>query len=356
MIWQGFSTCRDPIGLDIGRRYVKAAQMSGPRLTAAVSIPRAGDGAALETGEIRQVAEVLRGRPFRGRSVVVAVPPDKLMTSILELPPRSSGAPLERLARMELARCHQVDAEAVEMACWDMPSPVAARAANRTYVMTVACRHADADALVDSLEAEGLLVRAMDVHALAIARACRDASGPAGSSAGDTAAILDVGWASSRLVLLYQGTVVYERNLTRCGVGKLAGLFGDGPDGVQATPAPPVGEATTGPGGAAVTPRQPPASDRGRAQLDAIAGEISTPLSYLANQYPNAVTRQLLLVGGGAAGAAVPGLAEFLSHKLNVQVRAVEPSELCSSDGSVDPLGPSMALAIGLARYTGDGR
>jgi len=218
---------------------------------------------------------------------------------------------------------------------------------------------------VDSLEAEGLIVRALDVHALAIARACRNifalARSPAGAA--DTAAVLDVGWSSSRLVLLYQGTVVYERNLTKCGVDKLAGLFGSAKahQGVQATggqPEQPPGKPATGPSGpAGGTGFQPVRTQVGNLchQLDAIAGEISTPLSYLANQYPNAVTRQLLLVGGGAA---VPGLAEFLSHKLgeNVQVRAVEPSELCSSDGSVDPLGPSMALAIGLARYTGDGR
>lgn len=334
-----------PIGLDIGRQYIKAAQLTreggkgGPaRLETALSLPRSGSGDTLNDLEIRQLAQALRNKPFHGRSLVVAVPTDKLLTSILELPPRSSGAPLERLARMEMGRRHGVEADAMEMACWDLPSP--ARAANRTCVMAVACLRREADLLVDALEHEGFSVRAIDVHALAVSRACW----PLLAGAGHTGAILDVGWASSRLVLLYKGIVVYERNLPKCGLYSLTG--GKGSHG-DATPLPP-----------ALAAHEKVAPD-----LEAMAAEINIPLSYLASQYPDWATggagktesgpggTQLVLVGGGAK---IPGLAPYLARKLEIQVQCPSLSELCSCGDAINALGPSMAFAVGLARYSED--
>ena len=147
-------TFRSPIGVDIGRRHIKAAQMTNGRISAWTCLNRIGQGGNLTPQEVRRLVEAIRCGPFRGRSVALAIAPEKLLTGILELPPRSSGAPVDQLAMSELARRHGADVQSMEMSCWDLPSP--ARAANRTYVMAVACAHVDANSLLDVVEGAGL--------------------------------------------------------------------------------------------------------------------------------------------------------------------------------------------------------
>ena len=335
---------RAPIGVDIGGRCIKAAQLGGGVLAAA-SVPRTASNGAVEAAEVRRLHEAIRQDPFRGNTVVLAVPAAKLMTGIMELPPRSSGAPIEQLARSELARRHNVEPKSLEMACWDLPTP--ARAANRTYVMAVAGSLADLDQLVEAFEAEGLNVRALDIHAAAVSRACRklvaDTSG--------TAAVLDVGWTSSQLVLLYQGVTVYERNLTKCGIGALVRLLAGQMDAHESIAERLLCEdglkclspADAGTQGTAALLDSP------GAYLETMLSEMRIPLSYLVSQYPDAQFQKLLLIGGGAR---IPGLQAFLASRLELEVQVVRPTDLCPCPESVDAgYGSALVPAIGLAQY-----
>jgi type IV pilus assembly protein PilM len=328
--------------VDIGRRNIKAAQMTNGRLSAWTCLNRNGQTGTLTPQEVRRLVDAIRCGPFRGRSVVLAVAPETLLTGILELPPRSSGAPVDQLAMSELARRHGADVQSMEMSCWDLPSP--ARAANRTYVMAVACAHADADRLLDVVEGEGLDVLTVETHAIAVARACgwmlKDLSG--------TGAILDVGWASSQLVLMYQGVVVYQRNLVKCGVDALAKALATDPQADAAhVESLLAGEgleswlATDREGSRAAT----------SAYLEAMATELRIPLSYLANQYPDAGVKRLLLIGGGAR---IQGLAAFLNRSLALDVRIVKAGDLgqCDAQAEGSGGGPSLAVAVGLAQYS----
>ena len=207
-------TSHSLIGLDIGRRRIKAAQASIAAALAAGSA-RNANRRPLEASELRRLAQAIHHGPFHGRSVVLAAPADKLISGILELPPRSSGAPIEQLAASELGRRHNADLATMEVASWDLPAPV--RAAKGTYVMALGCPHADAEALLDLVENEGLSVAAVEPQATALARACEGLF--AGSGAG---AVLDIGYASAQLVLVHQSIVVYHRNLPKCGVQSLA--------------------------------------------------------------------------------------------------------------------------------------
>ncbi|MCG3180425.1 MAG: hypothetical protein BIFFINMI_02786 [Phycisphaerae bacterium] len=349
MIWPAMLRSRcGVIGLDIGSRSVKAAQMAGGELIAAIQVPRMNaGGGALADAEARQVCEMLRRRPFRGRRVATAVPSHQLMTGILELPPRSSGAPIEHLARVELGRRYDAEPSQFEADCWDLPSPV--RAANRTCVMAVACKRQDAHRLLDDLEPHGLSVTALDVHALALARACR----PLLAESGGTGAIMDVGWAASRLVLVHHGTVVYERALPRLGVSAMAALMA-AQVGVETVK----GEELLASEGLAGRPGQ--ADNDGAVTLqdeetpdvtEAMAAEVRTPLSYLSSQYSDATVRQVVLVGGGAL---TPGLAARLSERLGLAVVSPGLESLCECDPELSAMGPAMAVAIGLARYGED--
>lgn len=155
-----------PIGLDIGGRYVKAAQLSrspdGWRIEATACFPRVTSEAELDRRQVQQIHDVLSRQGFRGRSVVLAVPAGTLLTAILELPPRRSGALLEQIARAELARMYKCDAQSIEISCWDLPVPSSADGS--TAVMATSCRHADARELLKAFEDTGLGVKALDVH------------------------------------------------------------------------------------------------------------------------------------------------------------------------------------------------
>src|SRR5205823_4093664 len=110
-----------PIGIDAGGRSIAAVQLdwsggAGPAITAASIIARqpATPESPLSTTETAALEEVLYRQGFTGRDVVVGIPDHALLTEVLELPPRSSGAPLEQLARMEIARTHKRDPASFE--------------------------------------------------------------------------------------------------------------------------------------------------------------------------------------------------------------------------------------------------
>ncbi len=348
-------TSRAIIGVDIGSRYIKAAQVVGSRITAAVWVPRTSSNGALEPSEVQRLSQALRKNLFRGKSIVLAVPATQILTAIMELPPRSSGAPIKQLACSELARRHNVDMRSLEIACWDLPPP--ARAANRTYVMAVACPQANAESLLDLVEGEGLNVEALDVQAMAVSRACL----PLLSDVQHTGAILDVGWASSRLVLLHGGTVVYERDLTKSGFAAMVRLvasernadvdatehvfFTEGLENLglpTGDPGPGTGSPGNGQGGSSTTTLA--------AHLENMAAEVRTSLAYLASQYQDALVKRLLMVGGGAC---IRGLQGFLAARLGLEVRIVNPGDLGQCPETINATyGPSLIPALGLAQYS----
>src|SRR4051812_19281149 len=111
-------TQTSPIGIDVGRRTIKAVQLEpsktaigGWRVRAAATLQRTASAAEVNapapsvpsSAEVRQLMDVVERQGFRGQKVILAAT-DKLVTSILELPPMASQAPVEQISRMELAR------------------------------------------------------------------------------------------------------------------------------------------------------------------------------------------------------------------------------------------------------------
>jgi len=336
MNWPALTSC-SPIGVDVGERSIKAVQFARgggrARIAAAASVDRTGGARGMTGLEVRQLRRRLSESGFRGHGVTLAVPGEKLLTGIMELPPADSGAPIELLARSELARMHKCDPQSFEMASWRLPAP--ARAANTTFVMGAACTHADADSLLDCFEAEGLRVERLEIQSQALARAC----GPLLGSTQGLAGILDVGWAAARLVLLYDRVVIYERKLPKSAygafVGELAGELG--------VDVPQAEKMLRGP------------SQAGAEAMDAacqryaskLAEEMRIPLSYVSNQYADAVADQLLLVGGGAR---LDGLAGRLADAMDWPVRVVAAADLAECPAPLNgDCGSTMVVAAGLA-------
>jgi Tfp pilus assembly PilM family ATPase len=383
---------RGPVGIDVGARAVKAVQLGRDRwgdgrwqVTAAAEVPREDVGQPpapgqsagqqsnpahlLTAAEVRRLIGTLERQGFSGRDVVLAVPNDKVVSSMLELPPRSSNAPLEQIARMEMARAHRYAPDSFEMGCWDLPA--AARATRQTPVMAVACPHADAAATMDPFEAEGLNVRGLDVRAVALARACAPALG--GDAAGITG-IVDLGWTSATLSLMHQGVVIYGRTLGDSGIFKLyhtlasrLGLEIDVIDYLLADSgldtaesqgdAAPVVEPGAAPAVAATEDlgarrKGKPATDaRGliSAHFEAAMHELQVSLTYAQHQYPDTPLSRLLVVGGGGC---IRGVTEHLRASLGIESRAVAPADLapCAPAAMVKCASPSLTAALGLAQ------
>ena len=356
-----------PIGLDVGARHVKAAQLSRASdgtlaLEAIAMFPRAAtsNATALDAMEARRIGDVLFRRGFAGRELVLAVPDERLMTASLELPPRSAEVPLDQIARAEFARTLKADSDAFEFAYWDLPAP--ARASRATHVMGVGCLHAHAEPIIDAFAdaGSGYEVVAIDVGPCALTRA----AGAWISSDDEITALVDIGWGAARLLVAHRGAVCYQRGLPGYGVERLTRAVRDqlGVDNLDlvdhllrnvSLDSESIETSSTDTN--VLAPSGPAAEEAQRAMcahLDAILAEVVTSLAYSSHQYPDAAARRVLLCGGGANFV---GAGKYLSAKHKLDVRAVRPADVMSLAPALaranEATDAALVLALGLARH-----
>lgn len=375
MRWSGGKN-QGPIGLDIGSRFIKAAQVSrggrGVSVTAAMAIPRLKDGGPMEREEAARLAEVLYRQGFEGQRVVMAAPSESLLVGTLSLPPKQSGAPVDQIARMELARMHKHDPMSFELVHWELPSTGnnSGKSAT-TSVMAAACPHADTEVLLDLFESTGLEVVGLDVSWLALARACApmfaaspDVKKPAQTQA-KTVAILDIGWRTARVIVLRDDLIIFERVLTEGGLCKLRDtlknqlqLDDNATDFLlrdvgcalpQVESAEPDRRAsdrrTSGDDDAFKEPRR-----LITVHFAALLEELKVSLSYAVQQFRGEGIDKLVLAGGGGA---IPGLPEQLHAAFAFDVVPADVAQLATCPHGLDRFCGSTVLtaALGLALY-----
>lgn len=348
-----------PIGIDADGRWIKAAQFRrvgrGRSLWATAVIARADADAEVGRGDAERIAALLERRGFAGRRVVLGLPRAAMLASNLELPPRDSGAPIEQIARLELARATRANAVAMEMALWMIPAPI--RAAEGSHAMALGATHETTDPLIQGFAAAGLDVEAIDARVLASARAC----GPQMQTIGNMSVTIDVGWDALALGVFISGVLVFERAVTEAGLKDLytsitqrAGVDVDAID-----------LALGCPGGVAApeTPAALTISSRIRGCLteflELAQVEVDRSVSYVQSRYPQNSLDATVLLGDGAG---IPGLVQRLQERLDCRVRRVDPGEvavigehLIENTTSVSGLsgGASLLTAMGLALHTG---
>lgn len=337
-----------PIGIDIGTCAIKAAQMrlddAGPVLVRAASIPRAASDATISPGEAARLLNVLWRMDFRGKAVVAAVPPAALLSSVMELPPRSSGAPLNDIARQELARSHKADAAGVELTWWELPG--GARANEGTHVMAVGCKHADAEALMDAFETAGGDVIAIDAPTLALVRAAGKRLAPAPS----LTALVDLSWSGADLIIVQGHTIVYERCMHELGLAALVAQIKTklGVDDESARYLVRHTGCTAGREGEGAYSADAQAMIS--AHIDTLASELRVSISYAARRF--ASPAQVALISGGAA--MLPGLISRLGDQTEVPVQLLALAGTHEADlaalGACEPT--TLMTAIGLALHS----
>jgi Tfp pilus assembly PilM family ATPase len=330
-----------PIGLDIAGRWIKAAQVGPgsspdrPKLLAASRLSRRDSAniSAFSPAAADLIAGVLDRAGFKGRQVVLVAPRDLLYTEVLELPPRSSGAPLEQLARMELARCNRCDPDSFELGLWDLPAlarPGAPRAGDSetSQVFAVGLAHNRAEPIIEALHGAGLEVVAIDSPGCALARACRTLAStgvPAGTS-GSLAAILDVGWNSALLVVVCaqaDGSVIYERSIIESGLSSVFQAIRTRL-GVEENVVDLV-FAGGSQGSAGVHPILSEARTCVTDYLEALIPEVQRSISYTTHRYQGWSMSRLLVTGDGAGLA---GVSERISAAISCPVANASPAEL----------------------------
>ena len=346
-----------PIGLDVGSRHVHAVQLARDAdgvwsLCAAAAFPRSTDdaGKALGPAEANRIADVLFRQNFSGHELVLAVPDEKLLTANLELPPRTGDIPLDEIARTEFARSLKVESEALEFGYWDLPAP--ARAAKATHVMAVGCRHADCEPTIDAFESVGFDLRAIEVEACALTRACFAISAPPN----EITAIADIGWRAVRLFVVHQGVVSYQRSLAGYGMERLHAALADQFDVRGSTDV--IDQVLrrltlkTVPGQRAsdLAVANPEARRVLQSHFDSVAAEVITSLSYTSHQYPDAAVSRLVVCGGGAS---LGGLAEYLNAQLKMSTISARAGDLLRVGDPALAADPALTLAIGLALNDG---
>ena len=289
---------RSPIGVDIGTRKMKAVQLdaAGTRIVAAAAISRSETTSIPSPDEVTRLCGMLDRAGFRGNRIVLAVPPDKMLSDVLEFP-RVAGSSLEKMARLELARTHRCTPDSLELGVWELP--VSTRASKSMHVMVAACRHDDVNPLLDVFESQRLDVVALDARPAALARAAL----PLAAEEKAVTAILDFGWNSATLTLMHKQTVFYERKIQESGLGRLHREFCQRMQ-VEVEVADYLLDEV------GLNPQQDKgAPTEARALLvgflDALTAELLASFNYASHEYNEAPLGCLLLAGGGASVSRV---------------------------------------------------
>jgi hypothetical protein len=161
------------IGVDVGDRWMVASQLVGHGgakavLGASVRLARAASGPLLEQ-EALLLGQTIAHAGFVGSRIVVCAPDAALLPAVLELPPRSSKAPIDQLARLEVARIHRREPEAFDLAMWDLPATDRTKGA--THAMALALPTEAGDAVAAAFDVTGADIVAIEPRACALARA-----------------------------------------------------------------------------------------------------------------------------------------------------------------------------------------
>lgn len=338
-----------PIGLDVGYRWVKAAQLRRDgaqwHLEAAARFPRLQPDTPPDAREAARIEEVLSRQGFRGHEVVLAAPMEKLMTDVLDLPARTPGTPFEQIMRAEVGRIHKCDPGKLEIAHWDLPA--SSRSGKGTQVLAVSCLHTDADSFLDVFESVGMNVVGLDARSVAVARAC----GPLlATVAARISVVLVVEWTYASVVVMHQGVVVYERKLKESGIKRLHETI-QSQLNVEPVAADHLLEEvglTNADGG-----RASGAANEVRmlieTHLGTVVQDLRASITYASHQYPEASVEQLLVTG---EGALIPGLEQHLRGRTGLEVRKASAAELIiAPDHLLSLCTPALTAAVGLAQY-----
>lgn len=336
---------RSPIGLDLGARRIKAAQLSrragALRLDASLSISRLDPGPILSVEDARRLGAALYRHGFKGRAACAAMPADLLFDAAVDLPPKSSKAPLAQIAAHELARVGRTSAESLVCAYWPT---AASSSADATPTRIVGADRGRIDELLNSLDlvdagAGALTPLALDTAPWALARC----AAPWLGDPDDVTVIADLGWRRCALTIIYGRRIVYERTAPGMGAEALedaiARHLGAPSESIERL------LQRLAEGAAPEAAGEIASAAIGR-QAELLATEVERSLRFAA-EFGATGGYRLILVGGGASEPMAALTGQFLDGL--AEVRRGTPGQLLAGAAGEAADDPGLICAIGLA-------
>ena len=337
-----------PIGLDVSSRHIAAAQLSSNgELIAAARFARQSPQSTVSLDEVHRIRDVLDRHGFTGNQIVIGIPDHMLLWSTASLPPRASGAPIDSLAHVELARNSSLDPDVFESQCWELP--VSARFADRTQVISTGCSHAIASTFLESFDQAGFETIGLEPRPCVAAEVCQTLT----HSDDGIVALIEIGEASSSPQLLIAGVPIYSRSAPEIGLSALMldieRRLGLGRESceilIEHIRDPLAFDIDVGTALVDVTRLI-------SSYLDALSGEIRTAMDYALYCFPELPTDRVILFG---EGARLPGVKEHVGQQIGLTPMIATPAQLtrCPDFLSAAADDPGLVVALGLA-HVGD--
>ncbi|MFI4860498.1 MAG: pilus assembly protein PilM [Phycisphaerales bacterium JB063] len=336
------------IGLDIGNRNIKAAQLirhgGGWSAHALATFRRREPGQPISSAEAYGIADVLRRRGFQGNRVALSAPEDAVLSSVIDLPPDNAQVSRDRVVELEVARVHRLKPDTFSY-CWS-PLP---KSANQAALGQALCWVLPYERISDglsALEQAGLRPTGVEPKSAAVYRGCEAIL----SDPSRISAVGDFGSGAARLVLVHQGRIVHERALADWSGDAISSALAE----KWSAPVPLAQRAMerygVDHGGATgLLPSETSGTISG--MLEEMIEQVTLSFSFVSHQYPEAELGPLLLTGGLGG---MPGLAGELAGGLELQVVPITPAVLLSHCGEGRAAAStSLVSAIGLAMQEG---
>jgi len=290
-----------PIGLRVGAQRVTAVQLDQiGRIRAFASFGRREPDAPISASEALRIRSVLDRQGFRGTQVVLGTPRRMIRSTTLELPPASSGAPIDQLADAELARIHKLAPGSFAKGLWELPASNRAKAAPLT--MAVTCVHEQSDALCEVFEQADLDVLALDMSVLATLRALPGA-------AEGSHAILELEESRASIAVVHNGVLLLQRDLAEMTMRRLRAEVSKQLRLPSSTTSALIQEY-----GLIPSPDAPESlADAVRESLEVFVEEIAHSASYASGRFADVSIGRVFFIG---PAAGIPGLSEHLGESL----------------------------------------
>jgi Tfp pilus assembly PilM family ATPase len=303
-------TTMSPIGLDVGPRHIRAAQLERRggmwkvlRLTA-LCRREVEEGDVVSTGFARRLGETIRQSGYVGRRVVAGLSIPEVDLHPLEIPTRGDLADEDRFREAvgwELERVSALKDEQVATSFWKLPSADGSRATTIGAVASGAVvRRA-----YDMVTTAGLDCECVDATACGLSRLGAVARRGLEEETESIWAILDIGFRMSRLTLCVGEAPVLVRTLgggSQAWTERIAASLGLSEEAAEVHKIE-HGIATQSEEGWN-EPGQPEVAEiileLLRSELELIINEIERSYEYVMRCYPERGAAGLLVVGGGA--------------------------------------------------------
>jgi len=345
------------VGLDLGHYSIKAVQLertpSGWKVTRAASVPTPDesikDGVVVDTTSMAvAIRSLLKEAHISASSAYVAVAGGSVVVRTVRIPSMPE-ATLRKSIKFEAGRYvpTSVADSYIEFEILGPPDEE-----NQMEVLIVAAPKEVVESRIKACQLAGLDVEAVDVEPFAAYRSLVEADETNGWLGG-TVALVDIGSTTTSMSVVRDGVFAMTRSIPNGGktlTEALKSYFKLGDDDAEAGKRQlDVSELSD----EAKVKENPPLRVL-QSHLDDLVREIRRSLNYYQSQQTDAASNQVsrVLITGG--GAKLPGITQYLAHKLQLPAMSagVLANPRFAHSGPPEEGGLDLAVASGLAMRT----